>query len=155
MLNRFYRIIQSRKTIANRSSVAVLVCSLVFSSTGAYTETPIVAVASNLSTPMTEIAEAFRSETGKSIRLSFGSSGNLSRQVVQGAPYDIFISASEAYIDFITAENVIIKHQFKFIEGEIGFYIPQGSLFANLQTIEEIINALKFGRQGRVAIANP
>lgn len=118
-------------------------------------EPPIIAVASNLTTPMTEIAEQFKATTGESIRLSFGSSGNLSRQIVQGAPYDIFISASKNYVNFLKAENVDIKHQYKYIEGEIGFFVPSNSSFFKYQTADNILNAIKFGHLGRFAIANP
>lgn len=139
----------------NRFSLFLFIYCHVFTTMAAYAEPPIVAVASNLTTPMTEIVDKFRLDTGETVRLSFGSSGNLSRQIVQGAPYDIFISASEEYIDFITSQAVTIKQQLQYADGEIGFYIPPDSIYINLETDKQIINALAFGHQVRLTMANP
>ncbi|WP_020160945.1 molybdate ABC transporter substrate-binding protein [Methylobacter marinus] len=67
---------------------------LLFSLTAiAHAETTLVAVASNFSKPMTEIAEAFEQATGHSAKLSFGSSGKFVAQLENGAPYEVFLSA--------------------------------------------------------------
>ncbi|MGB1257494.1 MAG: molybdate ABC transporter substrate-binding protein [Thiolinea sp.] len=52
-----------------------------------------VAVASNFSKPMQQIAAAFESETGHQASLSFGSSGKFVAQISHGAPFDVFLSA--------------------------------------------------------------
>src|SRR5690606_9705481 len=59
---------------------------------------PIIAAAASLQFALEEIAEGFKSETGQSVRLSFGSSGNFARQIRQGAPYEMFLSADEDYV---------------------------------------------------------
>ena len=135
--------------------ISLLFVSLHIISGVGFADSPVIAVASNLTTPITEITEQFKADTGEIIRLSFGSSGNLSRQIVQGAPYDIFITASKGYIDFLIEQNITIKQKLEYLEGEIGFFVPLGSSFINNETAESIINAIKFGHQGRIAIANP
>jgi len=57
--------------------------------------TTLVAVASNFTKPMTEIAEVFEKSTGHSAKLSFGSSGKFVAQIENGAPFDVFLSADE------------------------------------------------------------
>ena len=52
-----------------------------------------VAVASNFSKPMTEIAALFREQTGHEAKLSFGSSGKFTAQIRYGAPFEVFLSA--------------------------------------------------------------
>jgi len=141
--------------IAKLFKISLLLISLSLIPSTGYADSPIVAVASNLTTPISEIAEQFKADTGEIIRLSFGSSGNLSRQIVQGAPYDVFITASTQYIDFLIEQKITIKHKFEYIEGEIGFFVPSGSSFNQHETAESIIGAIKFGHQGRIAIANP
>jgi len=57
--------------------------------------TTLVAVASNFTKPMTEIAELFQTATGHSAKLSFGSSGKFVSQLENGAPFEVFLSADE------------------------------------------------------------
>jgi len=54
-----------------------------------------VAVAANFTLPMQQIARQFQAETGYQARLAFGSSGNLYAQIVNGAPFQVFLSADE------------------------------------------------------------
>src|SRR5918911_914172 len=59
---------------------------------------PIVAAASDLKFALEDVAARFRSETGRDVRLVFGSSGNFYRQIEQGAPFQLFMSADEAFV---------------------------------------------------------
>ncbi|AEG00493.1 molybdate ABC transporter substrate-binding protein [Methylomonas methanica] len=60
-----------------------------------FAETVLVAVASNFTKPMSEIAAAFERETGHTAKLSFGSSGKIVSQLENGAPFEIFLSADD------------------------------------------------------------
>ncbi|HEY8593972.1 MAG TPA: molybdate ABC transporter substrate-binding protein [Devosiaceae bacterium] len=55
-----------------------------------------VAVAANFSAAATEIAAAFEKQTGDRAILSFGSTGQLFTQIVQGAPFEVFLAADLA-----------------------------------------------------------
>ena len=55
--------------------------------------TVLVAVASNFTKPMTEIAAEFEKATGHSAKLSFGSSGKFVSQMENGAPFEVLLSA--------------------------------------------------------------
>lgn len=57
--------------------------------------TVLVAVASNFSKPMTEIAAEFEKATGHIAKLSFGSSGKFVSQLENGAPFEVLLSADE------------------------------------------------------------
>lgn len=61
-------------------------------------DVPTVAAASDLQFALSEAAERFRAETGRDLRLNFGSSGNFRRQISQGAPFELYLSADEAYV---------------------------------------------------------
>lgn len=52
-----------------------------------------VAVASNFTPAARELADAYTRDTGVSIRLSSGSTGKLYAQIVNGAPFDVFLAA--------------------------------------------------------------
>lgn len=80
---------------ASRLLHLIATLSLLSVTSISFAETVLVAVASNFTKPMTEIAEAFAKETGHSAKLSFGSSGKIVSQLENGAPFEIFLSADD------------------------------------------------------------
>ncbi len=81
------------KTTFLRPSIAVALLLFVQTSWAA---TVLVAVASNFTKPMTEIAAEFEKESGHSAKLAFGSSGKFVSQLENGAPFEVLLSADEA-----------------------------------------------------------
>jgi molybdate transport system substrate-binding protein len=80
---------------APRSFRFLLTAWLFLSAFIARADTVLVAVASNFTKPMTEIAAAFEKATGHSADLSFGSSGKFVSQLENGGPYEVFLSADD------------------------------------------------------------
>ncbi|MSP28122.1 MAG: molybdate ABC transporter substrate-binding protein [Methylococcales bacterium] len=66
-------------------------------STISQAEITLVAVASDFTKPMTEIVAEFEKATGHIAQLSFGSSGKSFAQIQSGAPFEVYLSASEQY----------------------------------------------------------
>lgn len=62
-------------------------------------QTLYVAAASDLFNALTEIGNEFTNETGIKIEYTFGSTGLLTQQIQEGAPFDLFAAAHESYID--------------------------------------------------------
>jgi molybdate transport system substrate-binding protein len=56
-------------------------------------ESVAVAVAANFHAPMQALVEQFETETGHDVLVISGSTGGLYAQIVNGAPYDLFIAA--------------------------------------------------------------
>lgn len=56
-----------------------------------------VAAASDLQFALQEVATKFQKDTGKNVKLIFGSSGNFYTQIQNGAPFDLFFSADIDY----------------------------------------------------------
>lgn len=54
-----------------------------------------IAAASDLKFVLARMVEPFERQTGVKVELNFGSSGNFARQILQGLPADIFMSADE------------------------------------------------------------
>lgn len=75
---------------------AWLLVSTLLSSVALGDELLTVAVASNFQTTAKDIATEFTAQTGIPVRISTGSSGKLYAQIVNGAPYDVFLSADAA-----------------------------------------------------------
>jgi molybdate transport system substrate-binding protein len=55
-----------------------------------------VAVAANFAAPAKEFAAALHAQTGDTLALSFGSSGQFYTQISQGTPFEVFLSADAA-----------------------------------------------------------
>lgn len=56
-----------------------------------------IATAANVQPAMQEITDLFSSETGITCHITAGASGNLTTQISQGAPFDLFVSADTGY----------------------------------------------------------
>jgi len=56
-----------------------------------------VAVAADLQFAMQDVAAKFQKQTGKEVKLIYGSSGNFFQQLQNGAPFDMFFSANLDY----------------------------------------------------------
>lgn len=56
-----------------------------------------VAAAADLQSAMQDVAARFQKETGKTVKLIYGSSGNFFQQIQNGAPFDMFFSANLEY----------------------------------------------------------
>lgn len=135
---------------------AILACSILPSSLHAQTGTPpIIAVASDLQFAMTDVAEAYRLETGQTVRLSFGSSGNFARQLRQGAPFELFLSADETYVDDLARDGVMRDGGVLYAIGRLALFVPKGSPVVADANLDDLAAALGDGRLKKFAIANP
>ncbi|MFQ5587068.1 MAG: molybdate ABC transporter substrate-binding protein [Thermodesulfobacteriota bacterium] len=67
-----------------------------------------IAAASDLAFALKEIAQEFERTTGRGVVISFGSTGKLTRQIENGAPFDLFFAANESYINELREGNFII-----------------------------------------------
>ena len=67
----------------------------------------LVFAAASLKTALDEVAVEWRTETGKDVSISYAGSSSLARQIEQGAPADIFISASVDWMDHLHSAGLI------------------------------------------------
>ena len=137
----------------------LLTCVLALSApdrpAAAFQGAPTVAAASDLQFALEAIAQAFAAETGERVTLVFGSSGNLARQAMNGAPFDLFLSADEAFVDMLAKEGYAIDRGTLYGIGRIVLFAPRGSPLA----VDEQMNGLRLllmqNPKVRFAIANP
>ena len=67
-----------------------------------------VSAAISLTDALTAIAEQYGREGRGTTRFNFGASNVLARQIVAGAPVDLFISADEAQMDVVAGSNMLV-----------------------------------------------
>lgn len=118
-------------------------------------EAPNVAAAADLKFALTEAAEAHARAGGAPVRLTFGSSGVFRRQIAQGAPYELFLSADEAYAEALIAEGRAEGPGALYAIGRIALYLPNGSPVKADNRLRDLAAAAKDGRLKKLAIANP
>ena len=113
-------------------------------------ESITVAAASDLRPAFEELAGRFTEETGIEITFSFGSSGLLREQVLDGAPFDLFASADDDDVDqVIDAGRADPTTRSEYARGRLVIWTTEGT------SPPEAIGDLTDPRFGTVAIANP
>ena len=117
---------------------------------------PVVAAAASMQFALTEAADAFAAETGREVRLSFGSSGNLFRQIQQGAPFQIFLSADEAFVLDLANQGLTANGEGDvYATGRLAILVPKGGGVEAQGSLAGLSDAIEDGRLKRFAIANP
>lgn len=116
---------------------------------------PIVAAASDLSFVLRDLAAEFAREDGSQVELVFGSSGTLTRQIIEGAPFELFMSADEAYVDQVAAAGLARDRGVSYAIGRLALFTPTGSPLSAADGLEGLARLLAAGRVTRFAIANP
>jgi molybdate transport system substrate-binding protein len=67
----------------------------------------LVAAAANVQFAFAEMGQKFTEQTGQPVEFSFGSSGNLTTQIENGAPFDVFVAANVAFVDRLNEQALI------------------------------------------------
>ncbi|NAX47142.1 molybdate ABC transporter substrate-binding protein [Photobacterium halotolerans] len=70
-------------------------------------EKVLVFAASSLTNALNELAESYEHASGNQVVFSFASSSTLARQLAQGAPADLYLSANTKWMDYAAEQNVI------------------------------------------------
>ena len=118
-------------------------------------EPPIVAAAASLRHVFPELTRAWVDAGGVRPEVSFGSSGNLYRQISQGAPFDLFLSADEEQALKLVLAGRTDGEGMVYGVGRLALLVPGHSRLALDASLEDLGRALDDGRLRRFAIANP
>ena len=108
------------------------------------------AVAANFMIPFKEIAAVFEAETKIRVEATYSSTGNLYGQIVNGAPYDVFLSADED-TPRLLFEKALSDGPFVYATGRVVLW-GSGKEFCSAKDWKE---ALKLSGVKKIAIANP
>ena len=109
-----------------------------------------VAVAANFIQAFKELSQTFETKTGIKVEATFSSTGNLYGQIVNGAPYDLFLSADEDRPLRLHKEGLAEK-PFVYARGQAVLWSGDKA-FCRSASWQE---ALKNQQVKKIAIANP
>jgi molybdate transport system substrate-binding protein len=114
-----------------------------------------IAAASDLQFALEALRTQFQLDSGKSIQVVYGSSGNFYRQLREGAPFQMFLSADETYVQQLVAAGLTEDEGVLYALGRIVIITPHGSTLKADTQLQDLSAALVEARISRFAIANP
>jgi molybdate transport system substrate-binding protein len=127
-----------------------LLLSLLSGLSTAAAEQLSIAVASNFTAPMREIALEFEKATGHQLRISYGSSGKFFAQISHGAPFQVFLSADQAKPAALCDAGLAVPaSRFSYAIGALALWSPESN------AVDEQGAILRTGNFNKLAIANP
>jgi molybdate transport system substrate-binding protein len=111
-----------------------------------------IAAASDLTFAFKDVVAQFQTQTGNSVKLTYGSSGNFFAQIQNGAPFDLFFSADVGYPQKLEAVGLTEPGTiYEYATGKLVMWVPSAS---KLDLSRGLATLLDPGIR-KIAIANP
>jgi molybdate transport system substrate-binding protein len=111
-----------------------------------------VAAAADLQFAMQDVGARFENETGKSVKLIYGSSGNFFQQIQSGAPFDMFFSANLEYPKKLEAAGLTEPGSYyEYAKGKIVIWVRKDSTLDLSSGVQSLLSPAIT----KIAVANP
>ena len=111
-----------------------------------------VAAAADLQFAMQDVTARFQKETGKTVKVIYGSSGNFFQQIQNGAPFDIFFSANLDFAKKLEAAGLAEPGSYyQYARGRIVIWVAKESKI----DLTSGMKALLDPSVKKIAVANP
>jgi len=111
-----------------------------------------IAAAADLTFAFKDLTAQFQQQTGNSVKLSYGSSGNFFSQIQSGAPYDLFFSADVDYPKKLEAAGLTEPGTlYEYATGKLVLWVPTASTL----DLKRGFAVLTDASIRKIAIANP
>jgi molybdate transport system substrate-binding protein len=114
---------------------------------------PTVEAASDLKFALEEIAANYKTDKGRDLKMVFGSSGVLWQQIKNGAPFAMFLSADETYIDDLQKNGITLDGGSLYAIGRIVLLGKKNSPIKLSPDKDSMMKAIQSAK--KIAIANP
>jgi molybdate transport system substrate-binding protein len=110
-----------------------------------------VAAAANLTDVFEQVGRAFTAQTGVPVVFSYGATAQLSQQIDNGAPFDLFAAADTEHVDaLVTSRKLAADSRAVYALGQLALWIP-GSEKSGVRELKDLTApAVRF-----VAVAQP
>ncbi len=120
---------QPRRGISKYKSLALLILALLTLAMPARADRPVTIFAAASTTPaMEEIARLYEEAGNGRVRLVFASSGLLARQIDNGAPADLFLSANLRWMDWLAERGRLAGEPVALLGNELVLIQPADAL---------------------------
>ena len=145
---------RTRFDVISLATALSLLCLALATATPAQ-KPPAIAAAANLNFVLKQIAEQFTRDRGLRVELVFGASGTLTRQIQDGAPFELFLAADEEFPAQLLAAGLARDAGVVYAVGRLAIFAPKGSPLTVDGRLDGLARLLKAGGVTRFAIANP
>ena len=119
----------------------------------AHAQVSAIAVAANMKDAFLAIQHEFKVDNKADFRVVYGSSGNITAQILNGAPFSLFISADESYPLELVKRKMTVDEGKVYAIGNIALLSKKSSGIALGSSKADLIKALK--QANKIAIAKP
>lgn len=127
-----------------------ILLALVFTAGLLSAEAINIAVAANVSYAIEELKSAFaETHPDTKVLVTLGSSGKLTAQIKNGAPYGLFMAANMKYPEALYADKVAVTKPVVYAQGALAY------LSARPTDFTKGISMMADAKIGKIAIANP
>jgi molybdate transport system substrate-binding protein len=109
----------------------------------------LIAAASDLKFALDSVVTAYKTSNVGDIEVTYGSSGKLSQQIMNGAPFDIFFSADISYPDQLVKDGKTSSEIYRYAKGRVVIWSKK--LDPNKDGMKSLLHPLV----KKIAIANP
>jgi len=113
----------------------------------------MVAVSANMKDAFTEIAAAYKVSNQSDFRVVYGSSGNFTAQIMNGAPFKFFIAADEHFPLELYKNGKTVDEGRVYAIGKLALISKKSFGPMPVQSKLELANAI--GKANKIAIAKP
>lgn len=154
------------KSLLKLTSLAFLVAALPFATASsqekpsaptapvAKTDQVVVFAAASLKNAFDAVGEAWTKETGKALTFSYAASSAIAKQIEDGAPADIFVSADLQWMDYLEAKHRIAKDTRKSLLGNTLVLIAPTETSVEMHLLNEMTLKTALA-DGKLAMGEP
>src|ERR1700751_1084453 len=129
----------------------VILWGAAFSPAAAQDKTLTVFAAASMKNALDDIDAAFTARTGVKVNASYAASSQLAKQIEQGAPADIFVSADTDWMDYAASKKTINEPtRVNLLGNSIALIAPKDSKIDNI-TIAQGFDLAKLAGDGKIA----
>lgn len=127
-----------------------LICMFVVTAGAVHARDVVVFAAASLKNVLDDALMQYEAQSGATVAVSYAGSSALARQIQQGAPADIFVSANIEWMDYLEDEDMLVPATRRVLAGNrLVLIAPQDTEFDG--SLSDFQAAL--GPQGRLAMA--
>ncbi|MDR1946484.1 MAG: molybdate ABC transporter substrate-binding protein [Desulfovibrio sp.] len=139
-------------------ALLVLACPVVAAPAPAGAAEPeiVVFAAASTTNAIDDIAALYAQKGLGSVKASFASSSTLAKQIEQGAPADVFLSANTQWADYLDQKGLLEKgSRSDLLRNRIALIVPKDSKIGTIEIRQGFSLLPALGKDGRLSVGDP